>query len=105
MNDRLKFGVREQIGEQMTAQSKPLVPPKPQAGTRKGSEAVVLNSVDGRTTQARGFKEILSMLLQDLGGDATEGQKAIAARAATLGVWCEAAEVAYVQGVALDVGI
>ena len=42
---------------------------------------------------------------QDLGGDATEGQKAIAARAATLGVWCEAAEVAYVQGVALDVGI
>jgi len=87
----------------MTAFSKPLTPPKPQAGTRKGNGSIVLAGVDGRTSQARRFKEILAMLVQDIGGDPSEAQKAIAARAATLAVWCEQTEVAYAQGGLFDV--
>jgi hypothetical protein len=87
----------------MTASRSPLTPPKPQAGTRKGNGAIVMAGVDGRTSQARRFKEVLSMLVQDMGGDPTEAQKAIAARAATLAVWCEQSEVAYAQGEGFDV--
>jgi len=80
-----------------------LAPPKPQAGTRKGNGAVMLAGVDGRTTQARRFKEIFTNIAQDMGGDPTEAQKAIAARAATLAVWCEQAEVEFASGGELDV--
>lgn len=75
----------------------------PQAGTRKGNGAVMLSGVDGRTTQARRFKEIFANLAQDIGGDPSEAQKAIAARAATLAVWCEQAEVEFASGGELDV--
>jgi hypothetical protein len=63
----------------------------------------MLAGVDGRTTQARRFKEVFTNITQDLGGDPTEAQKAIAARAATLCVWCEAAEVEFASGGELDV--
>jgi len=80
-----------------------LAPPKPQAGTRRGNGGFLLAGADGRSTRARRFKEIFSTLAQDIGGDPSEAQKAIAARAATLCVWCEQAEVAYASGGELDV--
>jgi hypothetical protein len=80
-----------------------LAPPKPQAGTRRGNGSSLLTGVDGRTTQARRFKEIFANLAQDIGGDPSEAQKAIAARAATLAVWCEQAEVDFASGGELDV--
>jgi hypothetical protein len=80
-----------------------IAPPKPQAGTRRGNGSSLLSGVDGRTLQARRFKEIFTNLAQDMGGDPTEAQKAIAARAATLAVWCEQAEAEFANGGELDV--
>jgi hypothetical protein len=80
-----------------------IAPPKPQAGTRRGNGSSLLSGVDGRTMQTRRFKELFANLAQDIGGDPTEAQKAIAARAATLCVWCEAAEVEFASGGDLDV--
>ena len=87
----------------MTAPRPRIAPPKPQAGTRRGNGSSLLAGVDGRTTQARRFREIFTNIAQDMGGDPTEAQKAIAARAATLCVWCEAAEVEFASGGELDV--
>ena len=87
----------------MTAPRTPLVKPKPQAGTQKGNGRLVLTGVDGRSTAARRFKEIVSTLFSDLGGDPTEAQKAIASRAATLAVWCEQAETDFANGQSFDV--
>lgn len=87
----------------MTAPRTPLAPPKPQAGTRQGNGRVALAGVDGRSTSARRFKEIIATLSADLGGDLTEAQKAIAARAATLAVWCEQAETDFANGKDFDV--
>lgn len=87
----------------MTAPRAQPAKPKPQAGTRQGNGRLVLSGVDGRTTSARRFKEIIATLSADLDGDLTEAQKAIAARAATLAVWCEAAETGFANGGDFDV--
>ena len=87
----------------MTAPRTPLAKPKPQAGTQKGNGRLVLTGVDGRTTAARRFKEVIATLSDDLGGDLSQAQQAIAARAATMIVWCEEAETAFANGMALDV--
>jgi hypothetical protein len=87
----------------MTAPRSPIAKPKPQAGTRQGNGRLVLSGVDGRTTSARRFKEIIASLSADLGGDLTEAQKAIAARAATMAVWCEQAETEFANGGDFDV--
>lgn len=81
--------------------TKPL--PKPEGRTRKGNGAIVLLGVDGRSQQARRFKEILAALSTDLGGDLTEAQQAIAARAATLAIWCEQSETDFANGQPFDV--
>lgn len=81
--------------------TKPL--PKPEGRTRKGNGAIVLPGLDGRSHQARRFKEILAALSADLGGGLTEAQQAIAARAATLAIWCEAAESDFANGQPFDV--
>ena len=64
-------------------------PPPPEFRTRRGTGAVVLVGVDGRSMMARRFREITSGVEADLGGDLSEAQKAILARAATLAVWCD----------------
>ena len=51
----------------------------------------------------RRFKEIVSTLFADMGGDPTEAQKAIASRAATLAIWCEQAETDFANGKDFDV--
>ena len=87
----------------MTAPRSPIAKPKPQGGTQKGNGRVALDNVDGRSTMGRRFKEIVSTLFTDLGGDPTEAQKAIACRAATLAIWCEAAESDFANGKDFDV--
>ena len=87
----------------MPAPRTPIAKPKPQAGTRKGSGRVAVEGVDGRSTMGRRFREIVSTLFADLGGDPTEAQRAIASRAATLAIWCEQAETDFANGKAFDV--
>ena len=77
-------------------------PPPPEFRTRRGTGAVVLSNVDGRTAMARRFREIVTGIEQDLGGDLTEAQRAILARAATLAVWCEERESELARGEEFD---
>ncbi|WP_121093391.1 hypothetical protein [Roseinatronobacter ekhonensis] len=86
----------------MTRTRKRIDPPLPQAGTRRGNGAIALQGVDGRSTMARRFREITAGIESDLGGDLTEAQKHITARAATLACWCEERETELAQGQDFD---
>ncbi len=73
-------------------------PPPPQFRTRKGTGAITLAGVDGRSMMARRFREITAGIESDLGGDLTEAQGHLIARAATLACWCEERESELAQG-------
>lgn len=88
----------------MTETSRGKAPPPPQFSTRKGNGAVVLAGVDGRSTMARRFREIVTGIESDLGGDLTEAQKHLCARAATLACWCEEREGELAKGEDFDAG-
>lgn len=77
-------------------------PPPPEFSTRRGTGAVVLAGVDGRSMMARRFREIVTGIESDLGGDITEAQKHLLARAATLAVWCEERESDLANGQDFD---
>lgn len=77
-------------------------PPPPQFSTRRGTGAIVLAGVDGRSMMARRFREITAGIESDLGGDLTEAQKHITARAATLACWCEEREAELANGEQFD---
>ncbi len=77
-------------------------PPPPQFSTRRGTGAVVLAGVDGRSLMARRFREIVTGIEADLGGDLTEAQKHLIARAATLACWCEDREGELAKGAEFD---
>ena len=78
-------------------------PPPPEFKTRRGTGAVVLAGVDGRSLMARRFREITSGIEDDLGGDLTEAQKHLIARAACLACWCEEREADLANGQEFDV--
>jgi len=77
-------------------------PPPPEFSTRRGTGAVALTGVDGRSLMARRFREIVTRVEADLGGDLTEAQKHLLARAATLAVWAEARETDLANGQEFD---
>jgi hypothetical protein len=77
-------------------------PPPPQFSTRRGTGAIVLAGVDGRSMMARRFREITSTIESDLGGDLSEAQRHLVARAATLACWCEERESELAQGQDFD---
>lgn len=77
-------------------------PPPPQFSTRRGTGAVVLAGVDGRSLMARRFREITAGIEADLGGDLTEAQRHLLARAATLACWCEEREADLANGAEFD---
>jgi len=77
-------------------------PTPPEFSTRQGTGAVALTNVDGRSLMARRFREIVAGVEADLGGDLTEAQKHLLARAATLAVWAEARETDLANGCEFD---
>lgn len=79
-----------------------LAPPPPQFATRKGTGAVALAGVDGRSLMARRFREIVTSIESDLGGDLTEAQRHLVARSATLAIWCEERETELARGEEFD---
>ena len=70
--------------------------------TKRGSRGYALEGVDGRSVAARRFRELYTGIEADLGGDLTEGQKAMLARACTLCIWCEEQETAMAKGGAFN---
>jgi len=79
-------------------------PSPPEFKTRRGTGAVTLAGVDGRSMLARRFREITTGIEADLGNDLTEAQRALLARAATLAVWCEEREAELARGEQFDAG-
>ena len=77
-------------------------PPPPEYRTRRGNGRVVLAGVDGRSMMARRFAEIVTGIEADLGGDLTEAQKHLVARAATLACWAEEREAELARGEEFD---
>lgn len=86
----------------MTRTRKAVEPPLPQFGTRKGTGAVYLAGIDGRSHMARRFREIVTGIESDLGGDLSEAQGQLVARAATLAIWCEGRETELASGGEFD---
>ena len=76
--------------------------PLPQFSTRKGNAGFALAGVDGRSLVARRFREIYCNIEADLGGDLTEAQRHLIARAATLALWCEERETELAAGGEFD---
>lgn len=60
--------------------------------------------VDGRSAEARRFRDVLEAIVSDLGGSAllSEGQRQLARRCAMLSVQCERLEAAAVAGEPFD---
>lgn len=64
----------------------------------------MLLGVDGRSLMARRFREIVTHIESDLGGDLTEAQRHLVCRAATLAIWCEEREAELAGGAEFDAG-
>lgn len=80
---------------------------KPSKSTRSrvtNGSALFASGVDGRTQEARRFRDILGEIVSDMGGASglSEGQKQLARRAAMLSVQCEGLEAKAVAGEAID---
>jgi hypothetical protein len=63
-----------------------------------------VEAIDGRSREARRFRDVLSEIVSDLGGPDTlsEGQRQLARRAAMLSTQCEIMEGQAVSGKAID---
>ena len=79
-------------------------PPTARSAIANGSR-LFLENVDGRSAEARRFRDVLGDLVQHLGGAdvATEPQKHLARRAAALATWCERTEMSLANGQDMDV--
>ncbi len=66
--------------------------------------AIFVGAVDGRTADARRFRDVLAEIVSDLGGadHLSEGQRQLARRAAMMSVQCEIMEAAAVSGKDID---
>lgn len=78
---------------------------KPEASTRVGNGSALLAGIDGRTTGARRYREILIVLKSGLEIELyrtkeriTEQRMLLLRRAALLAMWCEGAEARMVNG-------
>ncbi|MGX8013735.1 hypothetical protein ACVDG8_034590 [Mesorhizobium sp. ORM8.1] len=72
----------------------------PQGRSRVGNGNALLPGIDGRSTGARRYKEILAQLTVELTreGRVSEARVMLARRAALLAIWCEDVEAQMVNG-------
>ena len=91
-------------------QSHPLIadiakrPPNIRSRVGNGTRLFVDETVDGRSKEARRFRDVLTEITGDLGGvdHMSEGQKQLARRCALLSVECEKLEAKSVSGEGID---
>ena len=79
-------------------------PPSSRSRVGNGSALFVDETVDGRSKEARRFRDVLAEIAGDLGGldHMSEGQKQLARRCALLAVECEKLEAKSVSGEPID---
>ena len=85
----------------MTTKSQPIAQTKVEFSA--GITAGQLPGVDGRTLAARRYRELVSGIASDLGGDLSIAKQAIVCRAASLITWAEQAEADFAKSGKLDV--
>jgi hypothetical protein len=91
--------------ENLTGSSRSKGIAKPEARSRvSNGKDLFLDGVDGRSVLARRYRDILSQLTSDIGGDPSEAQSIIIRRATQLAVWCEQAEAEAAGGKDLNIG-
>src|SRR5260370_34724682 len=78
----------------MPAANAALAPRKPTARSAITNGSTLLDGIDGRSAQARRFRDVLSEIVSDLGGGdhLSEGQRQLARRCALISVECERLE-------------
>jgi len=76
----------------------------PAARSRISNGSAILDGIDGRSREARRFRDVLGEIVSDLGGadHLSEGQRQLARRCAMLAVECEKIEAHGVAGTAID---
>ena len=83
-----------------------IAPPPPTSRSRvsNGSD-MFLGDVDGRSREARRFRDVYAALVAHLGGEAhaSEAKRHLAKRASALVVWAETEEARLAAGADLDV--
>ena len=79
-------------------------PPNIRSRVGNGSALFVDETVDGRSKEARRFRDVLAEIVSDLGGadHLSEGQRQLARRCAMMSVECERMEGEAVSGKAID---
>jgi hypothetical protein len=76
----------------------------PTARSRISNGSAILDGIDGRSREARRFRDVLGEIVSDLGGHdmLSEGQRQLARRCAMLAVECEKIEALGVAGQTID---
>lgn len=90
----------------MPTDSAAIAEPSPTTRSRlTNGRELFLAEVDGRSREARRYRDVYAGLVAHLGGEdcISEARRHLAKRAAALIVWAEMAEAALAQGEALDV--
>lgn len=91
----------------MSLAHEPNVAPPPRTRSRVSNGTALFvdeSSIDGRSREARRFRDVLGEIVSDLGGPDTlsEGQRQLARRCAMLSVACEGQEALAVGGKEID---
>jgi hypothetical protein len=78
--------------------------PTTRSAVTNGTQLFVVDTIDGRSKEARRFRDVLGQIMDDLGGTdhLSEGQKQLARRAALMSVECEKLEAKAVAGEKID---
>ena len=87
----------------MSVDSQTKAPAKTNFSTRQGNGSALLPGVDGRSTMARRYRELVAAMESDLGGNLPAAKQAIVLRAATLIAWAEQAEAEFARTGEMDV--
>jgi len=88
----------------MTTDSNAITTMSPKARSRISNGSAILDGIDGRSREARRFRDVLAEIVADLGGHdrLSEGQRQLARRCAMLAVECEKIEALGVAGEAIN---
>lgn len=86
----------------MTATRAPVVARPPATRSRVGNGSAVLPGIDGRSAQARRYRDLIEALTADLGTDLSEAERLQIRNAASLQLHCEELTARVVRGEAVD---